>query len=114
MAWGRLRNRNRRWYLKKGTSYGGDCISNVPNGHVFFRSHVIWPARLPSEQYRPKPNSQVGRVQIRTIGRAIAVYVYSPALERIASKISDREVSIQWQIRTDERPTTGNESIEFV
>src|SRR5947207_12029842 len=98
MAWGRLRNHNRRWHLKNCTSHGGDGISNLPNGHVFFRSHVVRPSRLTCEEYRPKPYRKIGGVQIRTIGRAVSVDFDWPAVQRIANEIADREVNIQRQI----------------
>src|ERR1700686_2767212 len=81
---------------------GGDFARERGDVQGFFRAHVIGAAGLSLEKNGPKPDHQIGGVQVRTHRGAVSLHANRAIVQTIRDKVADGEMRVKFHVGADE------------
>src|SRR5205085_826925 len=63
---------------------------------------VVRTSRRAAREDGPQPADEIGRIEVRTERRAVALHDDRLSLQRLADEVSEREVGVEWEERPGE------------
>ena len=98
--------------LRLWVERGGYCLRQFENADVAGRAYVDGRERRGAQQDGPKPDGEVGRVEIRAPRGAVALNLDGPAGEDVSDEVADGEMLIEGQVGSAEGPAAGNFALQ--